>query len=274
MEINYNEVIKLVFEARKIALNKNLKENSEQKEGFDYVTQVDYGISDFIKQGLKLIAPNSAFVTEEEQTHSQSTNRFILDPIDGTTNLIRNFNLSSISLAHYCDGEIKFGVVFNPFTQEMWFALKNCGAHYFSTKFGIEKLLKKGIENYCENQIFVSNNNFNTAIFEFGANVSAKEYAKETFDKACEIFAECGDLRRMCSTALALCYIAQGSLDGYFERKIKAWDYSAGSLILTEAGGELSQWSGKSLSFNEPSTIIAGNKKVYEYLLNKFKNLK
>lgn len=273
MNINYNEVINLVYNARKIALNKSLQQQTNQKEGFDYVTQVDFGISDFIKQGLKKIAPNSAFVTEEEQTHSQSTDRFILDPIDGTTNLIRNFNLSSISLAHYCDGEIKFGVVFNPFTQEMWFALKNHGAHYFSTKFGIKKLLKTGVENYTENQIFVSINNFDTAIFEFGANVSAKEYAKETFDTAREIFSECGDLRRMCSTALALCYIAQGSLDGYFERKIKAWDYSAGSLILTEAGGKLSEWSGKPLSFNEPSTIIAGNEKVYDYLLNKFKNL-
>lgn len=266
--MNYIDVIELVYSARHIAKNATLRDNVSEKGSQDFVTAIDLEISEFIKNGIKEIAPNSAFVTEEEQAHSTSNDRFILDPIDGTTNLIHKYNLSSISLAHFKDGQIVFGVVFNPFTDEMWFSVKDNGSYFYSTKFGLSRLKKIGLNNYKENRLSVSANTPDRAILEFGAGSTDKLNSAKTFELAHKIFHECGDLRRMCSTAIAICYIASGKIDGYFERKIKAWDYSAASLILEEAGGKLSEWSGKKLSFNEPSTIIAGNKDVYEYLLN------
>lgn len=264
--MDYNKVISLVYDARKIALNSALKNNIKSKSSFDFVTEVDFQISDFIKKGLSKIAPKSSFVTEEESEHKFSNDRFILDPIDGTTNLIRETNLSTISLAHFKDGEIVFGVVFNPFSKQMWFALKGKGAYYYSTTKGINDLISIGIENYSNNKLSVTQNECKKAIVEFGAGASHKEFVDDTFKLGKQVFIDCGDFRRICSTALSLCYIASGKIDGYFDRKIKVWDYSAGSLILQEAGGILSQWNGDKLTFNEDCSIIAGNKNVYTYL--------
>ena len=146
--MDYNAIIKLVYDAKKIAISKKLKSQVALKGKADYVTAVDLGISAYIKAGLKKIAPNVAFVTEEEDEHVESGERFILDPIDGTTNLVHGYKQSSISLAYYKDNEVKFGVVFSPFTYELFFAIKGSGAHFYSTKYGITKLLKIGVENY------------------------------------------------------------------------------------------------------------------------------
>jgi myo-inositol-1(or 4)-monophosphatase len=265
--MNYNAVIKLVYDARKIALDKGLGQDVSIKDENDYVTAVDTGISDFIKAGLKQIAPNSAFVTEEESEHSFAQDRFILDPIDGTVNLVRGYNKSSISLAHYVGGEIVFGAVYDPHTCELFFALKGRGAHLFDARFGIKKLLEIGVGNYTGGKLSVSSEPPQNAIVEFGAGSTNKSAAKESFAVAQEVFLNCRDLRRICSTALSICYVASGRIEGYFERKIKCWDYAAGALILQEAGGKISQWNGEKLTFGEPSTIVAGNPKTHEYLL-------
>ena len=80
------------------------------------------------------------------------------------------------------------------------------------------------------------------------------------------MFTHCLDLRRICSSALAICFIAAGRINGYFEKVIKPWDYAAASLILEEAGGSLCDWPGAPLPFDRPSGIIAGRPKTYEYL--------
>ena len=264
--MDYNAIVKIVYDARKIALDKNLRANVEKKGDCDFVTAVDMGISEFIKTGLKKIAPSVAFVTEEEKNSINSGDRFILDPIDGTTNLTRNYNQSSISLAHYAEKEVKFGVVFNPFTEEMFFAIKGKGAHFYNTRFGVNALILKGIENYQKDQLKVSSLTRKDAIVEFGAGSTNKGVADESFALAKEVFKNCLDIRRICSSALALCYIAAGKIEGYFERSIKPWDCAAASLILTEAGGKISAWANE-LSFSEPSSVVAGNEDTYNYLL-------
>ena len=181
--MNYIDVIELVYEARHIAKNATLKNSVNEKGSQDFVTAIDLEISEFIKLGLKKIAPNSAFVTEEEQEHSTANDRFILDPIDGTTNLIRNYNLSSISLAHYKNGQVVFGVVFNPFTNEMWFSTKGNGSYFYSTQFGLYNLKKVGIENYRKNRLQVSSNAPRNAILEFGAGSTDKTNSEKTIKK-------------------------------------------------------------------------------------------
>lgn len=266
--MDYNSIIKLVYEAKKFAVNKSLKSSVSLKGEADYVTAVDTEISAFIKAGLKKIAPSIAFVTEEESEHIESGKRFILDPIDGTTNLVHGYNQSSISLAYYDNSEVKFGVVFCPFTYEMFFAIKGKGAYFYSTKYGISKLLKVGVENYTKNRLSVSKLSKKDAIIEFGAGSTKKNMADANFALAKEIFVNCLDIRRICSTALSICYIASGRIEGYFERVIKVWDYAASSLILKEAGGKISDWAGKDLGYTKPSTIVAGNVDTYDYLLS------
>ncbi len=270
--MDYNDIIKLVYDAKKIAISKKLKSKVSLKGKADYVTAVDLGISAYIKDGLKKIAPNVAFVTEEEDKHIESGERFILDPIDGTTNLVHGYKQSSISLAYYVNNKVEFGVVFSPFTYELFFAIKGKGAHFYSTRYGITNLLKIGIENYAKNLLKVSALSREDAIVEFGAGSTKKHLADENFAIAKEVFTSCLDIRRICSTALSICYIASGRIEGYFEKVIKVWDYAASSLILEEAGGYLSEWDGSALCYTKPSSIIAGNEDTYNYLLNLLKN--
>lgn len=265
--MNYNAIIELVYEARKIAFDKKLRSDVSLKGKSDYVTKADLEISEFIKKGLLKIAPETAFVTEEESQHSNADDRFILDPIDGTTNIVRGYNLSSISLAHYSQGRVKFGVVYSIFAEEMFFAIEGKGSYRLDTRGGIKSLLNKGVENYRKNPLKVSSVLPEDAICEFGAGSTNKASANLTFALAQKIFKDCADLRRICSTALSICFIAAGRIDGYFERKIKPWDYAAASLILCEAGGKISQWNGQDLPFDGASSIVAGNADVYEYLI-------
>ncbi len=270
--MNYNAIVELVFRARTIAKNATLRSRIDMKGDADFVTAVDTEISDFIKKGLAEIAPGIAFVTEEEREHNNAPERFILDPIDGTANLVRDYRKSSISLGHYKNGEVLFGVVFDPFTSEMFFAVKGKGAHYYNARSGVAGLLRTGVENYTKHPLRVSDLPHTKAIVEFGAGSTNKVVAAESFALGQKIFENCQDLRRICSSALAICYIAAGRTDGYFERKIKPWDYAAGLLILNEAGGLISQWNGEELPFNTPSTIVAGNADTYAYLLSVLRN--
>lgn len=270
--MDYNAIIKLIYAAKDIATDAILQADVQEKSADDFVTAVDFAISDFVKKGLQEIAPDVAFVTEEESEHVSSGRRFVLDPIDGTTNLIRGNKQVSISLGYYEENHVEFGVVFNPFYGEMFFAIKGKGAHYYDAKNGVDELTRIGVENYTADVIKVTDLPYRKAIVEFGANVSNKKMADKNFALAKRVFTECLDIRRNCSSALAICYIACGRIDGYFERALKVWDYCAAALILEEAGGKLSQWNGEPLPFVEPTTIVAANPAVYEYLLGIFQD--
>ena len=270
--MNYNAVAELVYGARTLARRKLRSTDVKLKGRADFVTQTDLAISEYIKAGLKEIDGGAAFVTEEESEHINSGRRFILDPIDGTANLVRGYNMSSVSLGYYEDGEVKFGIVYNPFSDEIFFAVKGRGAHRYNARGGIRRLIGIGLENYRGGELHVSALQPEEAVVEFGAGSTNKSVAAESFALGREVFEHCVDLRRISSTALSLCFIAAGRIDGYFERRIKPWDYAAASLILEEAGGRLSQWNGDKLPFADPSTIVAGNVPVFAYLSELLKN--
>ena len=216
--MNYKSVESLVLDTKKIILDKTTLSVSIKAKN-DFVTDIDIAISDFLKTKLKEIDPTVGFFSEEEEGNLQD-NCWILDPIDGTTNLIYGYNLSSVSLGHYLDGEVVYGIVYNPFTEEIFTAERGKGAF-----LNHKKRLK------------VSTRNIDESLIEFGAGSTHKEFTEENFNLVKKIFEQCVDVRRICSSALDLCYIASGRIDGYFERILKPWDIAAGSLILEEAGG-------------------------------------
>ena len=265
--MNYNEILSLVYEAKKFVFDENNLNFVKNKNPYDFVTKVDTDVSEFIKQELGKLYPDVGFMTEEEDKHTFSDKIFILDPIDGTTNLVYDYKMSSISLAYAENGEVCFGVVFNPFSSEMFFGIKNKGSFLFDTSNGIGELLSQGVENYTKNRLYTSKREMRNALIEFGASVSHKEMTDETFERGKRIFKNCLDLRRTCSTAIAICYIAAGRLDGYFEKIIKPWDYAAGELILREAGGCSSDWSGNALPLDREGAIICSNSVIHKHLL-------
>ena len=246
--MNYKSVESLVLDTKKIILDKTTLSVSIKAKN-DFVTDIDIAISDFLKTKLKEIDPTVGFFSEEEEGNLQD-NCWILDPIDGTTNLIYGYNLSSVSLGHYLDGEVVYGIVYNPFTEEIFTAERGKGAF-----LNHKKRLK------------VSTRNIDESLIEFGAGSTHKEFTEENFNLVKKIFEQCVDVRRICSSALDLCYIASGRIDGYFERILITWYIAAGSLILEEAGGIITDYFGNPVQFAKQSSVIASNGVIQNFLI-------
>lgn len=248
-ESMYSKVIELVKYTKEIVLNDDLRNDIKEKNVHDYVTAVDLRISDFLKKELYKLDSSIGFFSEEEEGRL-SDPCWILDPIDGTTNLVRDYKMSGISLGLYSGGEIVFGVVYNPFMDECFTAIKGKGA-YLNGK-----------------EIKVSDRKPEDAIIEFGCGSTHKEHLEENWTIGGVIFENCMDIRRTCCASLALCYIACGRIEGYFEKILKPWDIAAGSLILTEAGGIYTNYENKKVDFSGNTTFISANsEKVHRSIL-------
>lgn len=245
--MDYNNIIDLVKKASMFVFDQTLRDSVSLKGAADFVTNVDISISNFLKQELKAIDPTIGFFSEEEKGSLQEK-CWILDPIDGTTNLVYGYNMSSVSLALYDQGQIVFGVVYNPFNGECYTAEVGKGAFLNG------------------NPLRVSEREMGSSIIEFGAGSTRKQDADESFALGKEIFKCCTDIRRICSSALAICFIAAGRIDGYFESRIKPWDYAAGALILQEAGGKITDYGANYPPMDKPSSVIATNGIIHEQL--------
>lgn len=245
--MNFEDIIQVVKSVKKIVFSETLRECISMKGEADFVTEVDIQISDTIKKALSDLYPDVGFYSEEDYDKLEMRS-WILDPIDGTTNLVYGYNMSTISLAYYENGEILFGVVYNPFTDECFTAEKNKGA-FLNDK-----------------SICVRKREMPDSIIEFGAGSTRKHDADQNFEIAKDVFKNCLDIRRICSSALDLCLIAAGRIDGYFEKVLKPWDYAAGCLILKEAGGVITDYNGNPVPFDTPSSVIASNGIIHEEL--------
>lgn len=251
----YQKVIELVYSTKGIICDREKRLNIYKKGNSDYITAVDTSVSEFLKEGLSKLCPDIDFMSEEEEYSKISVTRWILDPIDGTTNLIFDYRLSSVSLGLLSSGVIVFGIVYNPFTDEMFCAEKGKGAYLNGQR------------------LFVSDREISDSLIEFGFGARRKEEADETFCVAKEIFSDCLDVRHICSSALAICYIAAKRCDGFLEKVLQPWDYAAASLILEEAGGVIFDWENKPVQFENATSIVASNQKNQEYLLSKIKTI-
>ncbi len=246
--VDYEKIIDIVKSAKKFVLRDDLSHEIKMKGEADFVTGVDLSVSEYLKKELHNITPNIGFMSEEEEPSKLAPTRWILDPVDGTTNLVYDYRMSSISLGLFDGDKTIFGVVYNPYTDETFTAVRGEGAFVNGKR------------------ITVNDRAPHDSLIEFGAGSTRKHEADEAFAIAKEVFMNCLDLRRICSSALAVCFIAAGRINGYFEKVIKPWDYAAASVILEEAGGSLCDWTGASLPFDRPSSIIAASPKTYAYL--------
>lgn len=248
MEKFYEKVIQAVHRTRKFIVNPELYRSVDMKGEADFVTAADYAVSSFLEEELHKLAPSVGFMSEEEKPHELPPTRWILDPVDGTTNLVYGYRMSSVSLALLEEGKIRFGVVYNPYTRETFYAIRGKGAFSGGTRLQVNDRLP------------------HDGLVEFGAGSTRKGEADEVFELGKDIFKNVLDLRRICSSALSLSFIGAGRLNGYFEKTLKPWDYAAASLIIEEAGGRLCDWYGKPVQFDVPGGIIAGSPKMFEFL--------
>lgn len=243
---NYEKLITLIKEAGKIMLGASSEKEVVSKEGnANYVTKYDVCVQKFLIEGITQIYPNSVFMAEEKENDAGVLNEkccFIIDPIDGTTNFIHDYRHSSISVAMLSHGKTVFGAVYDPYLDELFFAEAGGGAYL----------------NGCP--ISVSKNPMELAVVEVGSCPYYKDkYADKTFSLMRDLFLVTSDFRRSGSAALDLAYLACGRCDIFFEFLLSPWDFAAGQLIVTEAGGVITTQNGSATTLSEKCPIFASN---------------
>ena len=205
------------------------------------------------------IIPGSNIITEETERNDFCLDRptWILDPVDGTTNLLHGYGHSAVSLALFMDGKALAGWIYNPRSNEMFTGEAGKGACLNGEKIQVS-----------------SNSLLEDCLISFGTTPYDRRRAKETFSIIEHIFMECQEIRRSGSAALDLAYVACGRTDGFFELCLQPWDFAAGLLILEEAGGKLTDWEGKRPDSISQSGIIASNGLIHDILLKHIKSIK
>lgn len=216
----------------------------EEKSGHaNFVTAYDKKVQQELSRGLLKILPGAVFVGEEEDMHAsvEKGYAFVVDPIDGTTNFIKDYKTSCISVGLLKDGNQLLGVVYNPYLDEMFTAIKGEGAFLNGKRIHTTKLP------------------LNEGIVVFGTSPYYEELSKKSFELAYSLFQRALDVRRTGSAAIDLCNIAAGRAELFFELKLSPWDYAAGALIVSEAGGCVTTIEGAAISFDAPCSILATN---------------
>ncbi len=252
-----NKIIEKVKAAGEIMLTAERPESSvTAKEGSNnFVTKYDVAVQEFLFKELGEAFPQAKFVGEEGKTNVNSRSlRFVIDPIDGTTNFMHDYKCSCISVALCEKDEPVVGVVYNPYTAEIFTAEKGKGAYLNGKK------------------IAVSSRSLANGLALFGTSPYRPDLADETFALLRKVYDYSRDIRRSGSAAYDICQVACGRCEVFFERELQPWDYAAGWLILNEAGGIAQTYDGKKPSLSSGSAVIFANQNAvnefYELLNN------
>lgn len=242
--VEIEKVIEIVKRTKPFFMNREKAKNIRVKGLVDYATEVDVSVQKFLEQELKKSYPDAGFLGEESYAgEAVSGSMWIVDPVDGTTNLIHNYRQSMVSVALASNGEIVIGIIYNPYTDEVYWAVAGNGAY----------------KN--EKQIHVSSvKELSHSLISVGTSPYYHEYATRNFSAIEKVFLNCEDIRRSGSAAFDLAHVAEGSVEAYFERNLKIWDYAAGLLLIKEAGGCVTDYEGKEIKLtNTINNVVADN---------------
>lgn len=209
----------------------------------DLVSYVDKGAEERIVKGLSALLPEAGFVTEEKTINKTGdVYNWIVDPLDGTTNFIHGLPAYSVSIALQRNDELVAGVVYEVNRDECFYAWKDGGAYLNGSRISVS-----------------GNTELSQALLATGFPY----YNFELLEKYISVFREltkvCHGLRRVGSAAVDLAYVACGRFDGYFEYNLNSYDIAAGMVLVREAGGEATSFSGSNDSFSTRE-ILAGNR--------------
>jgi myo-inositol-1(or 4)-monophosphatase len=219
----------------------------------DFVSIADRRAEQDIREELSRARPDYGFLLEEggEVAGKSPHNRFIVDPLDGTTNFLHGLPHWCISIALEQHGEVTAGVVFDPLRDEMFTAEKGGGTYLNDRRLRVS-----------------ARNDMGRALIGCGLPIRDWAGRARGFTKQMDRVAdEVGGLRRLGVCALDLAYVAAGRQDGFWEYDCKPWDIAAGLLLIREAGGRVGRLEGEG-SFFEPGTLVAGNPAIYEKLIS------
>lgn len=218
------------------------------KEGhFNFVTDMDLRIQEMLRRELTQLISGSAFFAEEQENRSLGNGpTWVVDPIDGTVNFMRGLGCSAVSVALLEGRTPMAGLIYNPFSNELYVAQKGLGSRLNGQP------------------IRVSEHGFERALVSFGSSPYEPALARKGLSAALQMLLQAGDLRRSGSAAMDLASVACGRTDCFFEMVLSPWDYAAGALLVTEAGGIFSQPLSAALDFGRPACILASNPACHE----------
>ena len=221
-------------------------ERIERKHAHDYVSYVDKQSEQRIVTALRQLLPQAGFITEEgSATHTDEQYCWVVDPLDGTTNFIHQFPPYAVSIALKQGRQILLGVVYEVCADECFYAWQGGGA-------------------YVNGQpLHVSVSALSDALLCFQLPYDSEAYSLVAQSLLRQFYGRAASIRMLGSAAIALCYVAAGRLDGYAEKYIGLWDYMAGALIVTEAGGKCTDYEGKD-GFTEGNSIVATNAIIHQ----------
>ena len=236
-------------------LGKISKKDIDIKQASDFVTFVDRESEKIIIDTIKKHFPDHLFLAEESLKEcGKETFRWIIDPLDGTTNYIHSYPVFSISIALEYAGEIIIGVILDPLRNELFWAEKGSGAYLNCSSLEVS-------------QVTVSE-----SLVATGFPFRSKEMIDTYLKLFKNLFLKVSDLRRAGSAALDLAYLASGRCDGFFELGLSPWDIAAGSLLIKEAGGIVTDFGGGN-DYIWTGNIVAGNPEIHKEILTEVKNV-
>lgn len=229
----------------------NLQDSDIQIKGKnDFVTRVDREAEAVISRILLKKFPQHRILGEESgYSHRKSKYLWVIDPLDGTTNFIQGIPHFAISMAFMANGKVILGLIYNPLTEERFHAIKGQGAFLNNRRIAASR--KKTLRSA-----------FGATGFPFKAPQFLEAYTN-TFRS---LLSRCQDMRRCGSAALDLAYTACGRYDFFWEAHLQPWDFMAGKLLIVEAGGLSSDFTGKELTV-QTNSVLAANKTLYPVLL-------
>ncbi|MEI7762350.1 MAG: inositol monophosphatase family protein [Comamonadaceae bacterium] len=223
-----------------------------QKLVNDFVTDVDHAAEAVIIETLLAAYPGHGILAEESgQEHGAKDSEFvwIIDPLDGTTNFIHGLPVYCVSIALAVKGKVEQAVIYDPSRNDLFTATKGRGAYMNDRRLRVSKRIKLQECLISTGFPFRPTDDFNSYLRMMG-----------------DVMQRTAGLRRPGAAALDLAYVAAGFTDGFFETGLQPWDVAAGSLLVTEAGGLVGNFTGEP-NFLDQHECLAGNPRVYGQLV-------
>lgn len=246
------EIEGAVLEAASMLADERAVREVRAKSPTDFVTNVDFAVQEQLRRRLDAIAPGVQFMGEEQDNSRLDAAQamWILDPVDGTMNLIRGLRRSAVSLALAEGGRVVYGAVYDPYAGELFTARLGGGAYLNGDRIHVTAATELA-----------------QALVSVGTAPGKRSEAARVFREMYALYVHCIDVRRSGSAALDLCDVACGRMDAYVERFLYPWDYAAGMLICSEAGGRVTTVEGGSPPLTSPCGVLASNSALHGQIL-------
>ena len=224
----------------------------------DFVTAADKRTERVLMEELSRARPGYGFLAEETGVHEgpDKSHRFIIDPIDGTTNFLHGIPIFAISIALEREGQLASAVVYNPVVDEMYMAEKGHGAYLNSKRLRVAA--RKSLAE---------------SLFATGIPFMGRPGHERSLAELRSVMGRCSGIRRCGAASLDLAGVAAGRFDGFWERGLNAWDIAAGVLLVREAGGVVSDLSGGA-DMLMGGTLLTANEHLHPQLLKLIKGAK